>query len=214
LIPIDISIRTAAADAHATAKFWLGVADSVIKGLAIVVGGFWTYLNYRRGRTFSKRLEPDISGHLFMQNERHFLFIQCRLKNVGLSKVQLDQKGSACMIFALTPDNLNPPEDGTPEDIFSVFKEHEWIEAGEPIAHDEIVPADFYSEDLVGIRVTMRLVSKDIDWTVSRIIDVVSLTDDQTNPMRTLQGSDNGKESNDGTSSTIKWWWRRWRRRS
>ena len=40
----------------------LTAIDTVVKIAAVIVGGAWTYLNYVRGRTYSRRLELAVSG--------------------------------------------------------------------------------------------------------------------------------------------------------
>jgi len=37
-------------DIHANAKFWLDVADAIVKFIALLVGAAWALMNYRRGR--------------------------------------------------------------------------------------------------------------------------------------------------------------------
>ncbi|MCU1319154.1 MAG: hypothetical protein JWP98_672, partial [Edaphobacter sp.] len=41
---------------------WLPFADFVAKVAIAVVGAVWAWINYVRGRTFHRRLEPKISA--------------------------------------------------------------------------------------------------------------------------------------------------------
>ncbi|AFL86905.1 hypothetical protein Terro_0565 [Terriglobus roseus DSM 18391] len=168
-------------DAHAGAKFWLDVADKAIKALAVVVGAGWTYLNYRRGRTFERRLELEVTGELFERSGGHYLSMICRLKNVGLTAVPLQERGTACMVFALTGTEMRPDE---PVDIYEVFKEHAWIEPGELITHQELVPLPFFSRELVGIELQMRVVSPGIEWNARCVVKVADVSEEVSLPVR------------------------------
>jgi hypothetical protein len=159
----------ALADPHAVATFWLDVADKAIKTLALFVGAGWTYLNYRRGRTFRRRLEPEVKGELFERSGAHYLSIVCRLKNVGLSEIPLQQRGTACTVFAIREKDMRPSD---PVDILEVFTEHAWIEPGELIAHHELIALAFFSLDLVGIELRMRVVSPGIEWNASCVVRI------------------------------------------
>ena len=182
---MNVLQQAAIADPYATWKFWLDVADKGIKALALCVGAIWTVVNYRRGRTFSKRLEPSVSGHLGETDSRQFLFLTCSLKNLGLSKVEIQQRGSACLVFAITPQDLNPPPDGRPQDIFSMFQEHGWIEPGEQISHQQIISIGSFPTPLIGVKVRMRLVSAGLEWNASCILDLAP-------PASSIQGQEKG----------------------
>lgn len=156
-------------DPHAGAKFWLDVADKAIKTFALLVGAGWTYLNYRRGRTFRRRLELEVTGELFERTGAHYLSMICRLKNVGLTEVPLQERGTACTVFAIREAEMRPEK---PEDIYEVFKEHAWIEPGELITHQELIPLPFFSKDLVGILLRVRVVSPGIEWNAGCVVKI------------------------------------------
>jgi hypothetical protein len=168
-------------DPLSTPKFWLDVADKAVKALALLVGAVWTYLGYRRGRTFARRLEPAVAGRLIERDGKHFLMIISTVKNVGLSKVPLQQRGTACTLFALTVDKPVPGS-GPPADIVELFREHDWLEPGEIVGQSDLVPLPFYSDKLLGIRLQIRVVSPavrlrnikivpPVEWNASSIVD-------------------------------------------
>jgi hypothetical protein len=68
--------------------------------VAIIVGGAWTYLNYFKGRTFRMRLEPSVTGVVSTSDGANQLIVSVSLKNVGLSKIGIEQTGSALEVFA------------------------------------------------------------------------------------------------------------------
>ncbi len=156
-------------DTHAGAKFWLDVADKAIKTIALLIGAGWTYLNYLRGRTFKNRLEVEATGELFERAGAHYLLATCRLKNVGLSEFPIQQRGTACTVYALTDADMHPSK---PVDIFEIFQEHDWIEPAEVISHPELVPLPFYGSNLVGILLHVRVVSRGIEWGGSCIVKI------------------------------------------
>src|ERR1700675_1127674 len=87
----------------------LDVVDKVIKILAVVIGGAWAYLNYVRGRTYKKRLETNVSGEWFENKGLSFLSGSAHLKNVGLSKFPIEQKGTAILVYDLQSSTTSKP---------------------------------------------------------------------------------------------------------
>jgi hypothetical protein len=96
---------------------WLAIAMVVLNGLgkvqtiadilqklfttaAIIVGAIWTYFNFFRGRTYKIRLEPEVSGKAVTIDGLNHLVAAIRLKNVGLSRAEIEQKGSALELLA------------------------------------------------------------------------------------------------------------------
>lgn len=70
------------APAHPILTFWLDVADKAIKFAAVALGGLWTYWNYRKSRTYSKKLELQIADTVFAKGDLYVDIIVTR-KNVG-----------------------------------------------------------------------------------------------------------------------------------
>ncbi len=68
--------------------------------LAILVGAAWTYLNYFRGRTYKPRLECSVDASVEKHSGRSFLRATVRVRNIGLSKVPIEQKGTALLIYS------------------------------------------------------------------------------------------------------------------
>ena len=106
----------------------LDIIDKVVKILAVLIGGAWAYLNYRRGRTFKKRLELTICGKTISRNGVLLLSGSAQLKNVGLSKVPIQQKGTAILISNLHAGSslVEPIEAAEALALVrEVFKDHE-----------------------------------------------------------------------------------------
>lgn len=172
-------LSDAAFDPWAKPKFWLDVADKAIKALALVLGGAWTVVNYLRGRTFAKRLEFTHSGRIIHQRGNAYLAVRCEMKNLGLSKLDIRQTGTACELYQLLPDGLNIPATAKSNYIFSVFTEHAWIESQEQLFHEEIVSLDEFSSESIAVRLRLRVVAsrpgrRALTWETSSIIDLTA----------------------------------------
>jgi hypothetical protein len=82
------------------------------------------------------RLEPKIFGKVIFQDGVDYLITTIQLKNVGLYKVDIEQRGTAFRVFSCEPTtklsethSVEVRRLGT----FEVFKNHGWIESGETI---------------------------------------------------------------------------------
>ena len=67
----------------------LTAIDTVVKIAAVIVGGAWTYLNYVRGRTYSRRLELAVSGAVTERDDVYFLTGSAGLKTSGYRRFRL-----------------------------------------------------------------------------------------------------------------------------
>ena len=150
---------------HPNAKFWLEVADTVIKVVAVMVGAAWTWMHYVRGRTFKPRLDLGVTARVFRKGGALYVLSTCTVKNIGLSKCEFKKKGTGCEIMGLTLDG--------PEKIatFGTFPEHGWIEPGEDLQHTSLVPVP-EEKEIIAIRVSLRVVSGEIRWICRDVIEV------------------------------------------
>src|SRR5215213_5150613 len=64
---------------------------NVTQSVALLAGGVWAYFKFVKGRTFRDRLTPTVSGRLVSINGAIFLVVTTEIKNVGLSKITIDQ---------------------------------------------------------------------------------------------------------------------------
>ena len=109
---------------------------------AIVVGAIWTYFNFFRGRTYRKRLEPEVSGKVVTLNGLSHLMTTMSLKNVGLSRVDIEQKGSALQVLSYNgPVSREHVLSAEWEALaaFPVFEAHQWIEPGETVKEERLI---------------------------------------------------------------------------
>ena len=101
----------------------LDIVDKVTKVVALLIGGAWAYLNYVRGRTFKKRLELKISAKEVRSNAGLLLSGAAQIKNVGLSKFPIEQKGTAILFFDLRPSTPTDQPTSRPNRM-SVFERY------------------------------------------------------------------------------------------
>ncbi len=137
------------------------IIDLVMKGLALIIGAGWTVLTYLRGRTFKPRLEPMILGSIFPSNGIMCLSITAKLKNVGLTKIPIIQRGTAIRIFAYKPD---PGVTGAVEPsriaTLEVFSDHEWIEPGEQVENSRVFLLPTTTTPIRAVHLKLRVVSR------------------------------------------------------
>ena len=151
---------------HPYASFWLDFADKGIKGLAVIVAGAWTYMNFKKSRTFQRKLEPSITGEIFESGGQHYVLVTTRLKNMGQSKYTITQEGTGLEALKLSPHGRERIS------ITSVFKDHAWIEPGEQI-EDPILLIIPPPSTFVAVRLVLRVVSKvpeATEWNCSCIV--------------------------------------------
>jgi hypothetical protein len=154
-----------------------GIAQKGLTIIGIIVGAIWAYFHYFRGRTYKPRLETSVSGKLLKQNETLLLVANIRIRNVGLSKIDIKQKGSGMRIIGLEKkENVKTIEkyEGVRLKTVSIFNKHSWIEPGETIedVHTLILPDNEY----FGLKLDVRLITKKITWRFSSVERFSELT--------------------------------------
>ena len=121
-----------------------GVA-SVATAVAIIVGGWWAYFKFAKGRTYKPRLSVEMAGQWCTFNsERQVFHVRIRVTNIGASKVTLKRSGTGLRISlpakeqSESPDSFNweplqtNPVNGQPpkKRTFEIFTNHRVDRAG------------------------------------------------------------------------------------
>lgn len=156
----------------------LATIDEAVKVTAVLVGGAWTYLNYARGRTFRTRLEVDLSGSIGHEGE--FFLGECLAKNVGLSKIPLQSKGTGVSVFAV---RLATRADGSHRAweeevmVLPLYMKHGWIEPGETIGEPVLVAVPKSEMPLLGVRIAVMISNGTTTWNASKIVEYVKAKD-------------------------------------
>ena len=151
---------------HPIAAFWLDVADKAIKLSAVFIGGLWTWWNYRKGRTYSQRLDLKMDGEVFFRGDL-YIDIDLSLKNLGAAKHSLQPEGTSCDLVLVHSDLREEIMR-----IFPVFILHTQIEPGETISDRILWRIEAPSETIVWIRVNLRVVSGRIEWNKTAMVRV------------------------------------------
>src|ERR1039458_174158 len=87
---------------------FVDVLKNFFETVAIIIGGIWTYLNYFRGRTYRSRLECGIEPSIVTHAPQSLLKIVVKVKNVGLAKVSIEQKGTALQLHRAVTPKISP----------------------------------------------------------------------------------------------------------
>jgi hypothetical protein len=153
----------------------LGSLKDFFTILGIAVGGYWTYLNYIRGRINKHRLEPTVSGQFLETETASYLLIRVSVKNVGLTRVPLRKDFANLLVYpasrsAASPtcvELINWPDIKTLDRIPVLTEYHAWIEPAEPIQEEIALriptpPADAY-------QILLRISNKDA-WTANAVV--------------------------------------------
>jgi hypothetical protein len=166
--PLDTpAIATAMMRELADIQVIVDIVQKIFTIAAIIVGGIWTYFNFFRGRIYRMRLEPTVSGEVTTFDGVSHLIATMRLKNVGLSKVEIEQKGSALQVLSYDAHG------GTAKvvsaawknlAVFPVFESHQWIEPGELIEEQRliVIPEGVHA----AFQLRLRIISHEISWKV------------------------------------------------
>jgi hypothetical protein len=150
---------------HALASFWLDVIDKLVKLAAVCLGGIWTYWNYRKSRTYARKLDLQVMGNVqIIQNI--YIDIIATLKNAGASRHFISSSDSYCTVSAILNDLSE-----LPIYISNIEAPNGMLEPGESI-NAAIFHIHKYSPRMVWLKISLRTVSDDLEWYTSSILRV------------------------------------------
>ncbi len=69
----------------------LDIADKAIKLIAVMLGGIWTYWNYRKSRPYEQKMELQLTGSTFERNGT-YIEVRAKLKNLGETNSRQSRK--------------------------------------------------------------------------------------------------------------------------
>jgi hypothetical protein len=149
----------------------LDIISKIVPALAILVGGFWAYFKYIKGRLFYPRIELQVNGEVKIINSFPHLILNYQVKNIGLSKVDLDKEASGIRVL-----KYNPPDDSLEIESadwqsigsFSILNKHSWIESSETIKENSLY--SIIEMNKVVYKVELRIVGKGKSWEAMDII--------------------------------------------
>jgi hypothetical protein len=152
---------------------WVEIAKNVCEILAILGGATWTYLNYFRGRVYKPRLECSIEASVEKHSGHSFLHVLVKIRNIGLSKVPIEQKGTGLLIFSVSVQGPSPSFPipvpwNEPVAAFDVFSGRKWVESSESIA--EALMLTLPHGDAFAYKATLKVVSGELWWTAESVV--------------------------------------------
>jgi hypothetical protein len=155
---------------HPLASFWLDIADKLIKLAAVFIGALWTWWNFRKSRTYEQRLDLKIAANA-VAKDGLFGDVRVEVKNIGATKHVVQHTGTFCEL-AIVRDDL------TEEiiELFRVFTSNIKIEPGEVINDTKFWHLSGSLEQIVWVKLTLRVVSNGVEW---RSVDLIRVLDQE-----------------------------------
>lgn len=169
---------------------------NVTQGLAFIAGGIWAYFKFRKGRTFQETLIAAVSGKIVLIDGTAHLVVATKVKNVGLSKIELSQTECALIVFEYTPGTTSEIHKATDKRLtsFDVFDEtNRRIEPNEIMAQQTLIaiPGSVH----LAYRLKLKIFSlSGYTWVATTIVDKSALSDNATvEQLFDDEGKDDGK---------------------
>jgi hypothetical protein len=122
---------------------WLQWLDTPLKALAVLLGGFWVLLNYYRGRIHTPHLQLRVFPERVLRDEEEYLMIKTELSNVGLSRVDVVNRGCIVTISAhRLPKKVDFVMEPKWEELanLDLYKSQEWVEPSGLLIDSQVVP--------------------------------------------------------------------------
>jgi hypothetical protein len=156
---------------HPVATFWLGVIDEIIKLAAVFIGALWALWNFRKSRTYQQKLTLEIVPTVFIKNDLYG-DVLVTAKNIGDTRHIVQKAGSFCEISVILDDLSEHIVE-----LFHVFTNDESMEPGESITDTRFWSIEPPIDNIVWVRLDLRVVSKELEWRSSSLIRVVQQPD-------------------------------------
>jgi hypothetical protein len=122
---------------------WLQWLDTPLKALAVLFGGLWVLLNYYRGRTHTPHLQLRVFAERVLREGDEYLMIKTELSNVGLSRVDVVNKGCIVTISGhRLPKKVEFVMEPRWEELanLDLYKNQEWVEPSGLLIDSQVVP--------------------------------------------------------------------------
>jgi hypothetical protein len=159
--------------------------QQITQTAAIVLGAAWGYAKFVRGRTFRPRGKLDVEATLDHLRSDPYLIVSVSMKNEGLGRIRLARDMSLIRVDALPSHEWTPGanarwHEDKPIMITAIFHKHEWIEPGELIADQVLLPLPREKPPAVAyqvrawVRVPRRGRKTGIAWSANAVIPMTS----------------------------------------
>lgn len=144
-----------------------GGMGSIVTAAAVIVGGYWAWFKFIRGRTFVARLSIELDGQWRHTDGMTVLHVRVTVKNIGASKVALNQFGSGLKVsfpyaagyHQVAWDRVRWDDGETPDNSLNVkvLKQHTWIEPGEAVSDELLLHIEGMRRRLCMLEVLMHV---------------------------------------------------------
>ncbi len=175
LIALYFSIRSTGS----STKDFSDILKNLVEVAAIVVGALWALFRFRKGRDFQESLIPLVSGRFGCIDNLVYLVVTTQIKNVGQSKVEFNQKGTALVVYqykASDQSEIHTMADDRLTSFDILGEDDRYIEPNEIIQTERIISIPNASR--FGYRIEAVVAStSEYTWTSTAIADRVSLSD-------------------------------------
>jgi hypothetical protein len=150
---------------------WLDQTDKTVRILAVIIGGGWAYMKFVKGRIFSTRLEPTVTGHCFHDKRGDYVIATIKLKNVGASNIVLQKAGTVLTVAGCpraTSGALERPVQWREINVKSIFEDHTSVEPSETIENSVLVDLPPH---MIAVRLEARVVASGIECSAVTITE-------------------------------------------
>src|ERR1700728_1809407 len=155
------------APVHPVAPFWLGVLDEIIKLAAVFIGGLWALWNFRKSSTYQQKLQLVIVSTVFIKNDLYG-DVLVTAKKSGASRHVVQKAGSFIEISVILDDLSEHIVE-----LFRVFTDEDSMEPGESINDTKFWSIAPPFDNIVWVRLSLRVLSNGVEWRWSSLVRVV-----------------------------------------
>jgi hypothetical protein len=141
---------------HTTLTFALDIVDKLIKLVAVAIGGWWTWWNYRKSRTYQPKLELELT--VFLKSDLYG-DVRLTVKNIGESMQAVEPAATFCELL-IVRDDLS--EEGAA--LFPVFANRRRIEPGEAVVDTFCWCITAPLDGILWVKLELRIVTGGVEW--------------------------------------------------
>lgn len=138
-----------------TVKTWVEIIGGTITAIAVLVGGGWAYFKFIKGRVFGLRLETGLTGTWHDVGGVPHLLAQVTIKNIGSTTAKLVRAVETTerpaeyraylevlRLSARTPEPDYRRTYAKATTSYTVCPSDAWIEPGESLCDEVLIPVD------------------------------------------------------------------------
>lgn len=150
--------------AHPSLTLALDLADKVIKLIAVILGGLWTYWNYRKSRTYEQKLELEVDGTVFTRGDL-YCDVKLTAKNIGNAKHRVEHEETFCEVSIIRADLTEEAIQ-----LFDVFTEEDSLEPGESMIDTLYWSVPAPADSILWVKLTLLVASNGVQWSSTELI--------------------------------------------